>query len=485
MTPEQQAAIQQAQARVQAIAAAKARIAGQSSPQQAPEADMSFTGRLRDNIVGVDDGVMSVGEKVGSLLNKGGESMTMGVVGDEASAAVEGAFGANYDDRLSHYRGQEAQLGEEHPVLSTAAAIGGALIGPGKVAGGLRSIKGAATAAAGSSAVEGFMEGEGGVEQRGIEAGKSAAVGFLAGGLTSSLAKGASAGTRRLFQKAEERPSMEALASAKNAAYRDVRRSGLKFTGDEMSGISRRLNRKAKTARWDIDPELDEGAIRAIKAFERRAGKEITLNNLDKSRQRLWDVYKKTDEPFVLEAIGEIDNLIAKKADGNEIMQAARSANSKFSKARLLENAFEKARLQTASSGSGGNVLNKYRQAVTRIVTNPNEARWFSDDEITLMKSFIEGSTTENTLRRIGKIGPGGNGLMTALNVYAASVNPAMLIASGAGAGAKAAADSSAMRGSEALLDAVATGAIKQAPKALATGSLSVGAGAGVNDLRR
>ena len=45
---------------------------------------------LYDNLIGSDDGVNSVGEKIGTLLGMGGESMTLGLVGDEASAAASG-----------------------------------------------------------------------------------------------------------------------------------------------------------------------------------------------------------------------------------------------------------------------------------------------------------------------------------------------------------------------------------------------------------
>ena len=147
---------------------------------------------------------------------------------------------------------------------------------------------------------------------------------------------------------------------------------------------------------------------------------------------------------------------------------------------RLLENAFKKARLQTSSTGSGGNILNKYRQAVTRIVTTPREAKWFSGEELALMERFIEGDDVENVLRRVGKLAPGGNGLMTALNVYAATVDPAMLTVTAVATAAKEGADRSAMRGSEGILDAVSTGVIaapKPRPdlKSLAVGGATVG----------
>jgi hypothetical protein len=175
--------------------------------------------------------------------------------------------------------------------------------------------------------------------------------------------------------------------------------------------------------------------------------------------------------------------MIASKASGNEIMQAARAANAAYSKAQLLENAFKKARLQTAGTGSGGNILNKYRQAVTRIVTNPREAKWFSADELALMETFIEGDVSENVMRKIGKLSPGGNGLMTALNVYAAAVDPTMLAVTATASAAKGAADKSAMQGSERILDAVSTGVIKPPAPALPLRGVGAGSGAAANQL--
>ena len=72
---------------------------------------------------------------------------------------------------------------------------------------------------------------------------------------------------------------------------------------------------------------------------------------------------------------------------------------------------------------------------------------------------------------------------MTALNVYAASVNPQLLAVTGAATGAKMAADKSAMRGSEAILDAVSTGKMPQAARSVSGGAGKIG-GASYNALR-
>ena len=80
---------------------------------------------LKENLFGDDDPrKQNFGEKVGSFLNKAGESLTLGLVGDEASAAIESILpGTNYDDRLEHYRGQERAFEEAHPVAALGAEL--------------------------------------------------------------------------------------------------------------------------------------------------------------------------------------------------------------------------------------------------------------------------------------------------------------------------------------------------------------------------
>jgi hypothetical protein len=137
-------------------------------------------------------------------------------------------------------------------------------------------------------------------------------------------------------------------------------------------------------------------------------------------------------------------------------MTLAREANSRFKKAELLDLAMmTKAELQTASTGSGGNILNKYKQAITSILTNPNKAKWFNDAEKAQMEALVRGTTTENFMRQIGKLSPNGNGLMQALNLGAVAMNPAMLAVSAGSTAAKAIADNSGRRAVQGLLNTV------------------------------
>lgn len=404
----------------------------------------------------------------GNVAANPAEAAAAGYMQGYALSSVDEAAGAagylEGGPEMANFRREQARAGfegaqEQHPALYTAGRIVGAITNPVTRMFPATTVPGAAVAAGTEGALDSFGNSEGGFKERITDSAKGGAISFITGGATAGLLKGLSRGKQALFNRGQTRPSVGTLQQFKNSAYADVRKSGFRFSEDDMTAQLQRLQRKAKTSRWDLDEvsEVDKPAFDAMRVLERRIGlnRPVSLDMLDKTRQKLWDIYNRTDHPFVLEAIGEIDETISRAAGANEVMEVARLANSRFAKAQLLENAFHKAQLQTASTGSGGNILNKYRQAVTRIITTPREAKWFSPEELELMEQFVMGNNAENALRRIGKLSPGGNGLMTALNVYAASVNPAMLGITGAATAAKGAADKSAMRGSERILDAV------------------------------
>lgn len=267
-----------------------------------------------------------------------------------------------------------------------------------------------------------------------------------------------------LLKRSSEAPSLDVLKQTKNAAYTAVDDAGVVFGPRETTTLADRV--KNVLANSDFVEDVDAQTRAALTVIDRNAGKSLTLGQLDKIRQNLWKRYNAApNEVAILDLIDEIDTAIDAMPSATPLMEAARIANSRFKKAELIEDAFQKAADQTASTGSGGNILNKYRQAVTSIINNPKKARFFSQPEIDYMRQFIQGGTAENVLRLMGKVSPSGNGLMMALNLGATAVNPAMLGVTAAGAGAKAISDTMSMAGAKRLRDALATGQIPtQAP---------------------
>ena len=483
MTPEQRAALNRAQARRQASQGPSQRDA-YARALQARNLELSG-GQVGDHrqadataLRDIARSEMSRGEAALHGFNQG---TTLGFA-DEAAGALAGP------DVQQEMRRRTEVARTAYPGTTTTAQIAGGVASPATaLAPQVTSTRAALALGAGTGALAGAGEAEGGAAERlgGVAGG--AASGLFFGGMMAGLTKGATSVVRTAFHKADQRPTLDTLRAAKNAAYAAVRRSGVDFDETEMIGLWNGLDDLARDPRWDLDPisEMDKGALAALRILQRRAqeGKPVSLNTLDKTRQRLWEFYRKDDHPFILEAVDAIDGLIAQKSQGNDVMLAAREANTRFKKAELLENAFRKARRQTDATGSGGNILNKYRQAVARVLDTPREAKYFSPEEIALMDRFVSGDDVENALRRAGKMAPGGNGLMTALNAYAIAVDPTMLAITGAATAAKSAADRSAMRGSEAVLDAVSTGIIAPPRPKPKLGQAAVGGAIGGNAL--
>lgn len=442
-------------------------IAQSFSPEPSQPADMSFGGRVRDNLVGTDDGVYSVGERTADLLNKAGESLTLGVVGDEAAAAADTMMGRGpYGERLEVRRAQEQRSKEAMPALTMAAEIAPALVPGMQLAKGAQvatSVGGAALRGMRAGAVAGgtysALEGEGGAGERAA----AGATGAIAGGLFGGAASGGFAAAssvpryvRSAFTRSEKRPTLDTLKAAKTNAYRAVDRSGEKFSGEETKALYDNVAETFMDSNYVED--VDNASRAVLKILERNAGKELSLGQLDKVRRGLWGRYKNgRDQPHILDAIRAVDDLIESRDGASEMMSVARAANSRYAKAQLLDDALTKATDQTASTGSGGNTLNKYRQAVTAILNNPTKAKFFTQQEVDVMRSFVRGDVADNSLRLIGKMSPSGNGLMLALHtIGGVSTGGATVPLMVVGEAAKRGADSRALRKVEGIQDLVA-----------------------------
>lgn len=355
-------------------------------------------------------------------------------------------------------RAYDAERKEDRPGMSLLGDLIGAVVSPlTKVFGPAKTVGGAAVQGGTMGAAYTAGAGEGGLLERAEDAGKGAVAGAVFGGVTKKTVDFGSAAFRRLYQKTAERPTVEGLRAMKSAAYQAVDASGAKFSQAEMKSV---LGKAVADIRangtYTAETDTQTRAALAVleNAMKRKDG--MTISQLDKIRQNLYArLGAARNEVSIGVAIDAVDDLIASKAATNDLMLAARVANQKYKKAELLDRAMTKVIDQTAGTGSGGNILNKYRQAVESIINNEKKAKYFSAEEIDAMRGFVRGTLPENVLRRIGKLSPSGNGLMMALNLGAAALDPSMLAATAVAAGSKEAADRMAQRGFDGLIDTV------------------------------
>lgn len=400
----------------------------------------------------------------------GGAMQGVGLnAGDEVIGGVTGFFQGPARGDLAQERARAtlATDAQQYPGTVLASQIAGAVATPGLGAAKMVANAGTRLGQAGLSAgigavtgaVTGFMNGEGGFQNRLAEAAPMAALGGLFGAAAPKITEVLTripAGVASLFQRSQERPTVEVLRAVKNAAYQAVDQSGLTFDGPAMTRLSQTVRQA-----FDADnyvAEVDDASRATLAVLGNREGQATTLSQLDSIRQNLWQRYSRaSDQPRILDAISQIDDLVETTAVGSDIMAVARAANARFAKSQLLENAFQRAQDVTAATGSGGNIVNKYRQAIASIINNRRELRFFSQPEIDVMRQFVRGSMPENVSRLIGKLAPTGNGLMMSLHIIGgvasqgASV-PLMAV----GAAAKGMADRGVMRGADRLLDMTA-----------------------------
>lgn len=411
----------------------------------------------------------------GATFGFGDEIVGAGAAGIAKAAGDERPFNQIREGVTGEERGRIAQFREEAPVQAIASEIAGAVASPANLIkapaalANLGSKTRAAVTGGVAGAAYGAGTGEGGIQER---AENAVAVG-IPSALFGAAAQGAvnlganvSSRVKRAVQRSVERPTLDTLRSAKNVAYQAVDDSGAMFAPEQTTQLAVTANRLADE--MDFVPEVDNQVRAALTVINKNAGKDLTIGQIDRIRQGLWGRHNSAsgnEKRIIEELVDEIDTLVDSAPDTSDLMQVARAANSRYKKSELLERAMDKAELQTSATGSGGNILNKYRQAVTSILTDPKKSKWFNDVEKAQMDEFVRGTFSENALRSIGKLSPNGSGLMLALNIAAVAAEPLMATASAAGVGAKYVADRSAQRAMQQIQNTVANGQRAAAPR--------------------
>lgn len=458
-----------------------------------PEADMSLMGRLKDNIIGTDDGVQSYGEKLGSLLNKGGESMTMGLVGDEASAAVESLIpGVDYEQRRDHYRAQERQLEEENPVASLAADVGGAVVAPFGAVGALRAGAGllprmlmSAAGTGAMSGVYGFAEGEGGFDERFDDAKGDAGVGAAIGGAIPLVGAGlqkaltARSNSKAIKQAAANAPSTEQLRQSARQAYDEVDRLGVQIKPEAFNRLADEMKQTMIEGGLDQLPgpsSLSPKAARVNQIASEMSSEMATdptaalpFRSLDQLRRKTGaaagDMNNRLDSSLGTQAIGSIDDFV-KNLTANDVaagdakalapaIEKARSLYAKMARSQTVDDAISAAEEYVSGPASG------IRNQFSRILKSDKLSRGFSEAEKAAMRRVVNGSIPERLIHLAG----GGLGqLFSAGSGYASGGLLGMIGGAAAGVGARKASEGIASKNAETVRALIANGGLGQLP---------------------
>lgn len=405
----------------------------------------------------------------GHNVDAGFNNMLAAIPGNPLGIAPETA-----DQRAA----EDAKLAEDHPIANAAGQFAGAVVplaAAGSTALGARAL--GMTGSLGqqmlmgglsSGAIAGADTAARGGDLQDVA--NSALAGSALGGSIPLVAKAGGAVLKGFRKPASEGPSLDALQAEKNAAYKAVDKSGARYS---PAGFEKLAGDMMDAATADnISPTRHPAAYSMLQDIIGRVGNSKSLTELDQLRQEIRrDLLSKPDAAerhFGQLMIKKLDGFIddadprfMESGDGRnaaDLITSARKLNTRYRKTEAIDTALDNADLQTAATGSGGNINNVIRQKFAAILKDPRKRAGFSDDELKDMEAVVRGTKGGNILRLVGKLSPSGNGLMAALGLGATMVNPASAAAPALGLAAKTLADRGTGRAAAALRGRIATG---------------------------
>lgn len=476
-----------------------AQIALRSRNNSKPE--KSFGQKVLENLLGDDDDTtQNFGEKVGSALNKAGEALTFGLVGDEASAAVAGAIpgGRTAQERLEFERGQEEILERDNPGLALGAEVGGALAGAlipglgavgtaGRGAGLMHRIGRSATAGAGAAGTYGFMEGEG-AQDRLRGAGTGAVLGATVGGAIPAVGSGVQkvadslVGRRAIKRAAANAPSSDELRRAGSALYDEVDNAGVQVKGEAFNDARQQIldsltGNTAYTPRpggQTITPNTSAVVRNMADMADEMAGTNapgLPFKEIDSLRRQAGsaagNVANKSDQQAGITLIDGLDDFVKKlgpndvvAGDVNALKTAlpkARDTWQRMSKSQMLDDAI--AQEENYLSGGASAIRNRF----ATMLRNKKTAAGFTEAEKKAMQRVISGSLPQQFLNYLGS----GLGMMGQMGVGGAIGGfPGALAGMATGGAARKGANAIARNNAEIARALVANGSLNKLPVA-------------------
>lgn len=218
-----------------------------------------------------------------------------------------------------------------------------------------------------------------------------------------------------LMNRAGTNPTGQKMKQATDQAYKLIDDKGINWSSaDGDVWIDQAIAKIQKLDGYVDDVDMQTTA--SIKTLLKRKGKGFTFADIDTIRKSLFARYNKNNDEYGIKiAINEIDDLVAKKDLGNPLVDAARLASSRQKKVEALEQMMDMQELGTKSTGTGGNLINKYKQGITKLLNPKNvNNKFFSPKELKFMRKFVMGDLPDNLLRFFSRLAP-TSGAITAL----------------------------------------------------------------------
>lgn len=258
--------------------------------------------------------------------------------------------------------------------------------------------------------------------------------------------------------RASEQQGVMIQPSAIKQAHDDIvsELTGLGYHRKLSPEISVALDEMNKLSMPTMQGQPNYTTLKGIDIINRMARK--ASSSPDPTTRMMGKAFhEKIDD--LLDSLGPANTISGDAPEAVKALQEARNYWKLARKTEKVEDMIDNAILDTASTGSGGNINNKLRQYIKKIIKdNKKKPGGWTPDELAAMRAIVEPGAGKDLARLFGKISPGGNGLHALLEMGAVAHNPKFAPVIAAGALSKAYADRATAAAVDDLLELIRVG---------------------------
>lgn len=227
-------------------------------------------------------------------------------------------------------------------------------------------------------------------------------------------------GKPKMIKGAVEIPTQEELLGV----YRPLEASGeLKMR--VMPDAINELREQIRDDLWDHNfrPNLQGDTFKALEELQpeitmSRRGKEVkkpaTIMDIESVRRVLNNITDPKERAAARHARNLIDDYLSEVpnehieggASVGDLLKEVRKNYSQGKKAARISEALELGEGAAQRSGSGANLDNALRQQIDKIIRSPKESRFFTKEELEVLKEARKGGSIANAARLLSKFGP-------------------------------------------------------------------------------
>jgi len=357
-------------------------------------------------------GLAETPEMLGRAVIRGGQELAQlaGAEIENEMPVLDTATGRGIEAALSTFGGDKAMAYRGESTPAQFAGTIGEFVGPGGLLGGGKKLMQASVAAgAGSEAAGQATEGT-----------DLEPYARIAGALISPYAANK---TLSAFQKKNvTSPTLPTLKAEKNSAYDLLKSEGTGLTGTQTAYLVQDMRSVLNMDDIILSAKPSvEKALALVDEVEKSGA--MNLSKFNELQKALGKIYKTApDAPEVLSMLKKMDDVLADGSRDAALMQAAKAANSKYAKARMLDKYFS----QATQNAKKGNLIPKtgeaFQAAATKILNNDRAAAFWSPDELAALKKVADGTIGSKVLATIGKLAPTSNGLTSGMSIALLSI---------------------------------------------------------------